>query len=105
MGRRTGQSARSADCPGTRIQGRAGAWKRQFDQQPDSAVSQAETTTHGDANLTMKNQSEATPDIVSLADEEGVKQVLAQSILGLWDLVNNLTRLRPSRRDRYRVTI
>lgn len=46
-----------------------------------------------------------TPDIVSLADEEGVKQVLAQSILGLWDLVNNLTRLRPSRRDRYRVTI
>lgn len=44
-------------------------------------------------------------NIVSLADEESVRQVLAQSILGLWDLVNNLTRLRPSRRDRYRVTI
>jgi uncharacterized protein (TIGR00730 family) len=42
---------------------------------------------------------------VSLADEEGVKQVLVNSILGLWDVVNNLTRLRPSRRDRYRVTI
>ena len=45
------------------------------------------------------------PESVSLADEEGVKQVLVNSILGLWDVVNNLTRLRPSRRDRYRVTI
>lgn len=26
-------------------------------------------------------------------------------MLGLWDTVNNLTRVRPSRRDRYRVTI
>jgi len=42
---------------------------------------------------------------VSLADEEAVKQVLVDSILGLWEVVNNLTRLRPSRRDRYRVTI
>src|SRR5215470_6500581 len=44
-------------------------------------------------------------NVVSLADEEGVKQVLVDSILGLWEVVNNLTRLRPSRRDRYRVTI
>jgi predicted Rossmann-fold nucleotide-binding protein len=44
-------------------------------------------------------------DVVSLADEEGVQQVLVNSILGLWEVVNNLTRLRPSRRDRYRVTI
>jgi uncharacterized protein (TIGR00730 family) len=43
--------------------------------------------------------------MVSLADEERVKQILTDSILGLWDLVNNLTRLRPSRRERYRVTI
>ena len=42
---------------------------------------------------------------MSLADEEGVKQVLVDSILGLWEVVNNLTRLRPSRRDRYQVTI
>jgi uncharacterized protein (TIGR00730 family) len=42
---------------------------------------------------------------VSLADEEGVKQVLVSTVLGLWDAVNNLTRLRPSRRERYRVTI
>jgi uncharacterized protein (TIGR00730 family) len=42
---------------------------------------------------------------VSLADEEAVKKILIDSVLGLWDTVNNLTRLRPSRRDRYRVTI
>src|SRR5262245_50532207 len=42
---------------------------------------------------------------ISLADEERVRHVLVESVLGLWDVVNNLTRLRPSRRDRYRVTI
>jgi uncharacterized protein (TIGR00730 family) len=42
---------------------------------------------------------------VSLADEDAVKEVLVNSVLGLWDVVNNLTRLKPSRRDRYRVTI
>ena len=42
---------------------------------------------------------------ISLSDEEAVKQVLLDSVLGLWDVVNNLTRLRPSQRDRYRVTI
>jgi uncharacterized protein (TIGR00730 family) len=48
---------------------------------------------------------EAKAGAISLADEEEVRQVLAASVLGLWDVVNNLTRLRPSRRDRYRVTI
>lgn len=42
---------------------------------------------------------------ISLTDEQQVTEVLAKSILGLWDVVNGLTRLRPSRRDRYRVTI
>jgi uncharacterized protein (TIGR00730 family) len=42
---------------------------------------------------------------VSLADEEAVKQILVSTVFGLWDIVNNLTRLRPSKRDRYRVTI
>ena len=42
---------------------------------------------------------------VSLADEEAVKQVLVSTVLGLWDIVNNLTRLKPSKRERYRVTI
>jgi uncharacterized protein (TIGR00730 family) len=43
--------------------------------------------------------------LVSLADEEAVKEILSGTIMGLWELVNNLTRLRPSRRDRYRVAI
>jgi uncharacterized protein (TIGR00730 family) len=42
---------------------------------------------------------------VSLADEEAVKQILVNAVFGLWDVVNDLTRLRPSRRERYRVTI
>src|ERR1043165_8052714 len=44
-------------------------------------------------------------EVVSLADEERVKKILADSVFGLWDVVNKLTRLRPSRHDRYRVTI
>jgi uncharacterized protein (TIGR00730 family) len=42
---------------------------------------------------------------VTLDDEEGVKRIVADAVLGLWNVVNNLTRLRPSRRERYRVTI
>jgi uncharacterized protein (TIGR00730 family) len=42
---------------------------------------------------------------ISLADEEAVKQVLSASILNLWKVVNTLTRLRPSKRERYRVAI
>jgi uncharacterized protein (TIGR00730 family) len=42
---------------------------------------------------------------VSLANEEAVKKLVVDSILGLWDVVNNLTRLQPSRKERYRVTI
>jgi len=47
----------------------------------------------------------AGPGYISLADEEAVKQVLATTVMGMWDLVNNLTRLRPSKRERYRVAI
>ncbi len=42
---------------------------------------------------------------VSMADEEAVRQILVNTVFGLWDIVNDLTRLRPSKRDRYRVTI
>ena len=42
---------------------------------------------------------------ISLADEDHVKEALANAVLGLWDVVNGLTRLRPSHRERYRVTI
>jgi hypothetical protein len=45
------------------------------------------------------------PPTVSLADEEAVKQIIVSTVFSLWDIVNNLTRLRPSRQERYRVTI
>src|SRR6476620_574118 len=45
-----------------------------------------------------------TPTTVSLADEEAVRRILVDT-LGLWATVNNLTRLRPSRHERYRVTV
>src|SRR5579859_4208771 len=48
---------------------------------------------------------EQQPGTVSLADEDAVKELLVNTVFGLWDIVNNLTRLRPSKRDRYRVTI
>jgi uncharacterized protein (TIGR00730 family) len=51
------------------------------------------------------NNPESNPGHVSLADEEGVKQILVSTVFGLWDIVNNLTRLKPSRSERYRVTI
>jgi uncharacterized protein (TIGR00730 family) len=42
---------------------------------------------------------------VSLADEDATKAVLERTVLALWEVVNNLTRLRPSKRERFRVTI
>ncbi len=45
------------------------------------------------------------PDTISLEDEEAVKRLIMETIFGMWTAVNNLTRLRPSRRERYRVTI
>jgi uncharacterized protein (TIGR00730 family) len=43
--------------------------------------------------------------IVSLDDEEGVRRILKDTLFGLWATVNNLTRLRPSRHERFRVTV
>ena len=53
----------------------------------------------------MSEQHESKTGVISLADEDAVKQVLVSAVFGLWDVVNNLTRLRPSKRERYRVTI
>jgi uncharacterized protein (TIGR00730 family) len=55
--------------------------------------------------MNAENADRQGPATVSLADEEAVKQVLVSTVFGLWDIVNNLTRLRPSKRERYRVTI
>jgi uncharacterized protein (TIGR00730 family) len=43
--------------------------------------------------------------IVRLDDEEAVHQILVDTLFGLWTTVNNLTRLRPSHRERFRVTV
>lgn len=45
------------------------------------------------------------PDIVSLGNERQTIEVVSQSVLGLWEVVNNLTRLRPTRHNVFRVTI
>jgi hypothetical protein len=42
---------------------------------------------------------------VSLADEDAVRDLLKSTILDLWKVVNTLTRLRPSKHERYRVAI
>jgi uncharacterized protein (TIGR00730 family) len=55
--------------------------------------------------MSMTQQADRRSDVVSLADQDAVKEVLVNSVLGLWEVVNNLTRLRPSHHDRYRVTI
>jgi uncharacterized protein (TIGR00730 family) len=55
--------------------------------------------------LSTTESSGPRPDVVSLGDEDAVKEVVWKSVLGLWDLINDLTRLRPSRSERYRVSI
>ena len=53
----------------------------------------------------MSTAPSETPTTVSLADEEAVSRIVVDTIFGLWATVNNLTRLRPSRHERYRVTV
>lgn len=49
--------------------------------------------------------SHADSSLVPLSDEKASLEILTKSVMGLWETVNNLTRLRPTKRDRYRVTI
>jgi predicted Rossmann-fold nucleotide-binding protein len=42
---------------------------------------------------------------VSLGNEDGVLDVVRSSVFHLWEAVNTLTRLRPTKRHRYRATI
>ena len=44
-------------------------------------------------------------DLVRLNDEDAAIAVLERAVTGLWDVVNELTRLRRSSRLNYRVTI
>jgi uncharacterized protein (TIGR00730 family) len=43
--------------------------------------------------------------LVSLSDETRAAELISQSVLGLWEVVNTLTRLRQTRREEFRVTI
>lgn len=53
----------------------------------------------------MTTSSDDDARTISLANEEAVKEILVKSVFGLWDVIHELTRLRPSKQDRYRVTI
>ena len=53
----------------------------------------------------MDSKPPAAPTTVSLADEDAVKRIVTDTVFGLWATVNNLSRLRPSKRERYRVTV
>jgi uncharacterized protein (TIGR00730 family) len=44
-------------------------------------------------------------DIVKLSDENAAVELLERAVMGLWDVVNDLTRLRRTTRQNYRVTI
>jgi uncharacterized protein (TIGR00730 family) len=44
-------------------------------------------------------------DIVRLSDEDATVALLERAVAGLWDVVNELTRLRRTTRQNYRVTI
>jgi len=55
--------------------------------------------------MSTRDEQKYSSGTVSLGDEESVKELLVGTIFDLWKIVNNLTRLRPTRRDSYRVTI
>ena len=44
-------------------------------------------------------------DVVTLSDEDASAELVTNAVQGLWGVVNQLTRLRRTRRENYRVTI
>lgn len=55
--------------------------------------------------MTNSNQPESSSAAVSISDTQAVQQILSTTVFNLWDIVNNLTRIKPTRHERYRVTI
>src|SRR5215475_3152041 len=53
----------------------------------------------------MKKPSFGQWDIVKLSDEDATTALVERAVTGLWDVVNELTRLRRTTRQNYRVTI
>ena len=52
-----------------------------------------------------EHNEHASSRMVSLTDEQAVTQILGSTVMRLWEVVNDLTRIHPSRRERYRVAI
>ena len=44
-------------------------------------------------------------NVVRLSDEDATVRVIERAVGGLWEVVNDLTRLRRTTRQNYRVTI
>jgi uncharacterized protein (TIGR00730 family) len=63
------------------------------------------TVITNDLAVVVGQPSQMASSSISLADEEGVKRILTDTMFSLWSTVNNLSRLQPSKRERYRVTI
>lgn len=52
-----------------------------------------------------ENSPFISPENIPIHDHEAAFDVVQASVLGLWEVVNNLTRIQPPQRDRYRVSI
>jgi uncharacterized protein (TIGR00730 family) len=55
--------------------------------------------------MTKQQSSFGQSDIVKLSDEDATTNLVERAVTGLWDVVNELTRLRRTTRQNYRVTI
>ena len=55
--------------------------------------------------MSTENLSFGQTDLVKLNDEDAAVAVLESAVTGLWEVVNQLTRLRRTTRQNYRVTI
>ena len=49
--------------------------------------------------------SDSGESVVRLSDEESVRKILVEALFSLWSTANNISRIRPSTDDRYRVTV
>ena len=71
-------------------------------QVPGWEISAEKVWKNGMAATYAKVKTEDQKKHRSLTD---ILEILTKSVLGLWETVNNLTRLRPTKRERFRVTI
>lgn len=55
--------------------------------------------------MSQPNESFGQSNVIKLTDEDATVELLERAVKGLWDVVNDLTRLRRTTRQNYRVTI